>query len=291
MSTPTKSIHDLFEAADRAISKNILPEIESGRVFLTGTPWGDRANIAPLTPESREHIDVREYTARWWHPQKPVVHGVDRGMPIYDFPCSCGRTIRGTDRDRGKRCTHELEAIREAAMAPIPQSMLPTWLQDEALSKPPMRCPRCNSCLFYAEQKHNDRHGKECVQPPTLREWLGDRVADLGRWATVLREQPVPAGDVTAWEWRRGALYALRGEWEPVTAAQVAASVGPFKDCFGAMADVMQAALFTRHPHVVRKRGHMSDRCIKCGQRYGYCLCPKNPKPDAFPWDPYPEVV
>jgi hypothetical protein len=35
------------------------------------------------------------------------IHGYDRGMPIYDFPCECGRTIRGTDRDRGKRCEHD----------------------------------------------------------------------------------------------------------------------------------------------------------------------------------------
>jgi hypothetical protein len=45
---------------------------------------------------------------------------------------------------------------------------------------------------------------------PTLREWLGPGVSELGRWAEVLREQPVPAGMIVAWEWIR--VEAL-GDW------------------------------------------------------------------------------
>lgn len=65
------------------------------------------------------------------------------------------------------------------------------------------RCPLCNWTMT-AKPK-----------PPTLREWLGDRVSELGRWAEVLREQPVPAGQLTSWEWflsesLRPAVWMLR---------------------------------------------------------------------------------
>lgn len=229
----------------------IDPRITSRHWLWAGTPLGSEiiGQVVHVTPEARKHIDIMEYTARWHHrcgkypktivggcdkplghggycagPEvagaTPVVFGMDRGMPIYDFPCSCGRTIRGTDRDRGKQCTHA----------------------------PP--------------------------QPPTLREWLGDRVAELGRWADVLREQPVPAGMIVAWEWRAGVPWALtQGEfsdWSKLTVENLVAACEPTKYLRDAspVVDSMQMALFTRHPDVKPE-----------------------PRPAAFPWDPYPEVI
>jgi hypothetical protein len=85
-------------------------------------------------------------------------------------------------------------------------------------------------------------------QPPTLSEWLGDRVSELGRWAEVLREQPVPAGRIVKWEWREpcwlgfdrcGGRYTLglHTVFDVVTGDRL-------RD------DAFDMCLFTRHPDV-----------------------------------------
>jgi hypothetical protein len=93
-------------------------------------------------------------------------------------------------------------------------------------------------------------------KPPTLREWLGDRVSELGRWADVLREQPVPVGEVVAWEW-----YQSLGIWQLRVRCRVASSftLGPGDILHGLRGpipgdeqwlDVLQMAFFRRHPGV-----------------------------------------
>lgn len=172
-----------------------VPLLESGRVFLTGTPWGARASFqnnhatVHTLPESREHIDAMEYTARWHH---PGVVGVDR------------------------------------------------------VTAPP--------------------------SPPTIREWLGDRVSELGRWADVLREQPVPAGSIVEWRWERFSEHwrlLLRTKVTAGFESLLRTSANPLNHgCGDPFFEAVQMALFTRHPDVKPE-----------------------PKQDAFPWDPYPEVV
>lgn len=96
--------------------------------------------------------------------------------------------------------------------------------------------------------------GKRCDhEPPTLREWLGDRVSELGRWADVLREQPVPAGRITSWRWRLG--HAERGWTLHMITRGCDAQVLPqgiplLRTETGPWADAMQMALFTNHPDV-----------------------------------------
>jgi len=96
-------------------------------------------------------------------------------------------------------------------------------------------------------------------KPPTLREWLGDRVSELGRWADVLREQPVPAGLFLRFEWRGGSdfrAFTRRGSNAIVVEDVVAATrVGVAEHAATATAhdgwlESLQMALFTRHPDV-----------------------------------------
>ncbi len=106
---------------------------------------------------------------------------------------------------------------------------------------------------------------------PTLRKWFGDRVSELGRWADVLREQPVPAGEIRRWEWVRiDSAWQLAGHLDgggyitmivPCALQELLVRERWWRD-------QLQMALFTRHPDVKPE-----------------------PKRAAFPWDPYPEVV
>lgn len=128
-------------------------------------------------------------------------------------------------------------------------------------------CPysRCATC-----QKWVYPRCLACTKkPPTLREWLGDRVGELGRWADVLREQPVPAGWIERWDWKQ-----YDGRWSLYTWAR-GGSLWTGFERFRAIACVtrddgwlecLQMALFTRHPDVKPE-----------------------PKAAAFPWDPYPD--
>jgi hypothetical protein len=95
--------------------------------------------------------------------------------------------------------------------------------------------------------------------PPTLREWLGDRVSELGRWADVLREQPVPAGWIKRWEWRHDHLgwrllgHTTIGYATPYEDSAVAWCLdgGPLVNALhGVQRDSLQMAFFTRHPDV-----------------------------------------
>lgn len=108
-------------------------------------------------------------------------------------------------------------------------------------------------------------------KPPTLREWLGDRVAELGRWADVLRDQPVPAGCVSRWEWNRdGGDWMLAGYDDRRSSVAIhlrGSDVWTYTRSSNAFRELVQMALFTRHPDVQPE-----------------------PKPPAFPWDPFPEV-
>lgn len=72
---------------------------------------------------------------------------------------------------------------------------LASWMGD----LPPMDLSHEADAVAYA---YTTMHERVQAKPPTLREWLGsDNVAVLGEWADVLREQPVPAGWVTEWQW------------------------------------------------------------------------------------------
>lgn len=82
---------------------------------------------------------------------------------------------------------------------------------------------------------------------PTLREWLGDRVSKLGRWADVLRERPVPVGWIQRWWWdAERAIWIVSGAGVrdiPVDQDLAMQYLNRRNDSF-------QMALFTRHPDV-----------------------------------------
>lgn len=190
-------------------------------------------------------------------------------------PCECGRPIYGTAMDRGRKCEvcRETEhALHDAAMAPVPPHMLSEHLRIE--HEPPTTratagenriCSRIGCTTpsgrwwlceehereYHALMRQNESAIAEEPKPPTLREWLGDRVLELGPWANVLREQPVPAGHIsdlllnldTGW-----LDYVARGEHGPergsLTQHAVTAAIAPQ----GPFYEALQMALFTRHP-------------------------------------------
>jgi hypothetical protein len=95
-------------------------------------------------------------------------------------------------------------------------------------------------------------------KPPTLREWLGDRVFELGRWADVLREQPVPAGWIVRWEWARDE-HREAGPWllkaygeDGEVGLHIRANNLRNQACgrSNAFLEPLQPALFIRHPDV-----------------------------------------
>lgn len=97
-------------------------------------------------------------------------------------------------------------------------------------------------------------------------------MGELGRWAEVLREQPVPAGWIEEWRYKAGVWVAyggMRGGRYTLGLHTLfdIANEAPriFEDGFE---EALPMAMFTRHPDVKPE-----------------------PKPAAFPWDPYPEVV
>jgi hypothetical protein len=90
-------------------------------------------------------------------------------------------------------------------------------------------------------------------KPPTLREWLGDRASELGRWAEVLREQPHPSGAVRVWTWKRepSGTWFLRGdvplhELPPVIESDLLWA----PTASGPLAKLFRQVFFTRHPDV-----------------------------------------
>lgn len=93
-------------------------------------------------------------------------------------------------------------------------------------------------------------------KPPTLREWLGDRASELGPWAEVLRDQPVPRGWIQRWEsYRTGDTWELvahgRGRSETITPTDVIYAIGTWPaDPYGSTSEALQMSLFTRHPAV-----------------------------------------
>jgi hypothetical protein len=149
--------------------------------------------------------------------------------PIYEFPCSCGRTIRGG---------HPVTGVGVA-----PSIRHESSGRDLAVFH------------WHAEARAwsvtRDEQAIQAIitpKPPTLRKWLGDRVSELGRWAEVLREQPVPAGRIVKWEWREpcwlgfdrcGGRYTLglHTVFDVVTGDRL-------RD------DAFDMCLFTRHPDV-----------------------------------------
>jgi hypothetical protein len=179
--------------------------------------------------------------------------------PIYEFPCECGRTIRGTDRERGKRCEHErtylhcggCDMIHEADAAfvlghPCPMCCWPLV----AAEVPAAYNPSAADVARAVERIKATAEPK----PPTLREWLGDRASELGRWAEVLREQPVPCGFITqvTWDMAHG-QWALRFQHRfGINAVHLRASEVSSVLCHaepGAL-DTYRMMLFTRHPDV-----------------------------------------
>jgi hypothetical protein len=105
------------------------------------------------------------------------------------------------------------------------------------------------------------QHCKKCKpKPPTLREWLGPRVSELGRWAEVLREQPVPAGMIVAWHWDHSGpewlLIASDRADKPGCGTAVMPDLsGVFDRCddstdITCWMESLQMALFHHHPDV-----------------------------------------
>lgn len=92
-------------------------------------------------------------------------------------------------------------------------------------------------------------------KPPTLREWLGDRVSELGPWADVLREQPAPAGWIERWECRAGiwiAFGGIRGGRYTLGLHTLLDIATGAPEIFGdGFEEALQMALFTRHPAVM----------------------------------------
>jgi hypothetical protein len=182
------------------------------------------------------------------------IHGYDRGMPLYDFPCECGRTIRGTDRDRGKRCAHNEEtgiwcAANGTWSCCRTDDHIRAMCFDGRVHGIPASVSAAHPSPFKPVQLAEPK-------PPTLREWLGPRVSELGRWAEVLREQPVPAGWIAEWRWLgHGAL----GHWR---AHGAVASAKPQEYIVDrsmvirytrephATTEAYLMAIFTRHPDV-----------------------------------------
>jgi hypothetical protein len=83
--------------------------------------------------------------------------------------------------------------------------------------------------------------------PPSLQEWLGDGVSELGPWAAVLKDTPPET-----WEWRldnRGNWYLKApGATIPTTPKDV---VGAVTWGSGPWTDTCQMALFHHHPSTV----------------------------------------
>jgi hypothetical protein len=111
----------------------------------------------------------------------------------------------------------------------------------------------------YARHTTPHQNARETIRPPTLREWLGDRVSELGRWAEVLREQPVAAGHAISWSWKEHSTQ--RGMWMLnviLTSGDAALIAGDVlwylkKANSDAWTDTLQMALFHRHPDVKPK--------------------------------------
>jgi hypothetical protein len=186
------------------------------------------------------------------------IHGYDRGMPLYDFPCECGRTIRGTDRDRGKRCAHNGETVIWCAANGTwsccrTDQHIRASCFDGHTQRIPTSVSAAHPSPFSPVQPAEPK-------PPTLREWLGDRVSELGRWAEVLREQPVPAGMIVAWHWDHSGpewlLIASDRADKPGCGTAVMPDLsGVFDRCddstdITCWMESLQMALFHHHPDV-----------------------------------------
>jgi hypothetical protein len=203
-----------------------------GRFVLTGTPssgpdWHREylgAWTTTRTALEAEEQRQRSATTPCARCSKPVPNG---GMHF------CSALWRDdVDVERHDRHVEALRyalsslpsAAEKASMMPVPVDMLPEFVRKQSEPK-----------------------------PPTLREWLGDRASELGRWAEVLRPLPEPAGHIeelllnssTGW-----LDYLARGEHGDergsLTQHAVVAAINP-QDPFY---EALQMALFTRHPAV-----------------------------------------
>lgn len=239
----------------KIVERDVLNNVAVPHYVLTGMSVPTSALEAEENRQRRDdHVDALRYAlasrkcgkyaeAMDGGCDKPSGHEGYCSGPVrmvYDFPCSCGRTIRGTDRDRGKRCAHE-------------QPKPPTLRE--------CRYQQCDGSGLMASGDRNGRDVCDCrLIPPTLREWLGPRGAELGRWAEVLREQPVPAGMIVAWHWDHSGpewlLIASDRDDRPGCGTYVSQDfAGVFDRCddntdITCWMESLQMSLFTRHPDV-----------------------------------------
>jgi hypothetical protein len=115
-------------------------------------------------------------------------------------------------------------------------------------------CDKCSGYANFAKQRSAAQSSTPRPKPPTLREWLGDRVSELGRWAEVLREQPAPAGWIAEWRCHDGVWVAyggVRGGRYTLglhTVFDIAHGAPHIFD--SGFEEALQMALFTRHPDV-----------------------------------------
>lgn len=199
------------------------------------------------------------------------------------LPCGyCGAVVVvQSDRDRGKRC----DACREPESLTCRSCGRDVASMDAHVCPSAMfPCPGCGKSVSFTSNDcvaHHYITNRPCAwngrqravveqewrrmasaepKPPTLREWLGDRVAELGPWAEVLREQPVPAGQIVAWHWDHSGpewllIASARNDKPKCGTAVLPDLSGVFDRCddstdITCWMESLQMALFDRHPDV-----------------------------------------
>lgn len=203
-----------------------------------------RVTIGDVAASIREYLDQRAM-----HLSSALLYARPQPMVVaeMDVAVKCSRP----------RCTND-------AMLPL-QSNGDGWLCRGHAGQPlvgPLEakyerqysCAKCGSGMNTTAARASLFCDACQAKPPTLREWLGDRVSELGPWAGVLREQPVACGFVSRCEWRR-----VHGQWDLFLYNKF--DINPIRLRASSLArvltnaelgaiDTYRMALFTRHPAV-----------------------------------------
>jgi hypothetical protein len=208
----TRSLRECFAKIERAI----LDRAGAPHMVLMGVPSASGMYFDGV-PRFRN-----EFMGYW-----TAAEADERSQRCDDHVAAINYALTGRRSGKADAAKRIAEAVRAAG--------------GEAMTSYPCGCDRrFGQCSLCAEAVAPPK-------PPTLREWLGDRVSELGRWAEVLREQPVPAGWIERWTWDRE-----RGVWLMSGAGVRDCAVDPdlAMQYLNRRNDSMQMALFTRHPAV-----------------------------------------